>query len=243
MWFRFVACVIFLLISADLEPQLAHSRHFNTSWISKWIQILPKRRYFGTSLVVQSLRLCTSTSGGAGSIPGRGTETPHPVHRALQQKKKKKCCFECKSNVLSARGEWRCTYITKSSKLIINIHCYDDNISCSCGIPNTYQGLSQHCAHIISFHSQVSPLRDHCLHRTTGCPRASSWWGDRVGSASPEHLPTPGQAPRAILLWRTCRPFLSQTMSRGFWLPESRENPQEAVSPCPLGPGREWNHS
>ena len=180
---------------------------------------------------------------GSGLNPRSRNWDPTSCPPCTAAKKKKKCCFECKSNVLSARGEWRCTYITKSSKLIINIHCYDDNISCSCGIPNTYQGLSQHCAHIISFHSQVSPLRDHCLHRTTGCPRASSWWGDRVGSASPEHLPTPGQAPRAILLWRTCRPFLSQTMSRGFWLPESRENPQEAVSPCPLGPGREWNHS
>ena len=242
MWFSFVTCVIFLLISADLEPQLAHSRHFSMNWVSKWIQLLPKRCYSGTSLVVQSLRLCTPTSGGAGSIPGRGTKIPHPVHCALQQKKKKRYCFECKGNVLSARREWRCTYIMKSSKLIINTYCYDD-ISCSCGIPNMHQGLSRHFAHSISFHSQVSPLRDHCLHRITSCPRASSWWGERVGPASPEHLPIPGQAPCAILLRRTCRPFLSQTVSRGFWLPESRENPQEVLSPCPLGPGRKWDHS
>ena len=31
----------------------------------------------GTSLVVQWLRLCASTAGGVGSIPGRGTKTPH----------------------------------------------------------------------------------------------------------------------------------------------------------------------
>ena len=36
-------------------------------------------------LVVQWLRLCTSTAGGMGYIPGQGTKTPH----AVQQDKKK----------------------------------------------------------------------------------------------------------------------------------------------------------
>ena len=40
----------------------------------------------GTSLAVQWLRLCASTAGGVGSIPGRGTE----ILRALQRGKKKK---------------------------------------------------------------------------------------------------------------------------------------------------------
>lgn len=35
----------------------------------------------GNSLVVQRLRLCTSTAGGKGSIPGRGTMIPHAVWR------------------------------------------------------------------------------------------------------------------------------------------------------------------
>ena len=30
-----------------------------------------------TSLVVQWLRLCTSTAGGEGLIPGQGTKIPH----------------------------------------------------------------------------------------------------------------------------------------------------------------------
>ena len=42
-----------------------------------------KRRGF---LAVQWLRLCPSSAGGAGSIPGQGTMIPH----AAQQKKKKK---------------------------------------------------------------------------------------------------------------------------------------------------------
>ena len=33
----------------------------------------------GTSLAIQWLRLCTSTAGVAGSIPGRGTKIPHGV--------------------------------------------------------------------------------------------------------------------------------------------------------------------
>ena len=32
---------------------------------------------FGTSLVVQWLRLCAPNAGGTGSIPGQGTEIPH----------------------------------------------------------------------------------------------------------------------------------------------------------------------
>ena len=37
--------------------------------------------------MVQWLRLCTSTAGGMGSIPGQGTKTPHAVQK--DQKKKK----------------------------------------------------------------------------------------------------------------------------------------------------------
>ena len=33
----------------------------------------------GTSLAVQWLRLCASTAGGVGSIPGWGTKIPHAV--------------------------------------------------------------------------------------------------------------------------------------------------------------------
>ena len=45
-----------------------------------------KKIYIGTSLVVQWLRLCTSTAGGAGLIPGQGTVIPSAVH--CGQKKK-----------------------------------------------------------------------------------------------------------------------------------------------------------
>ena len=47
----------------------------------------------GTSLVVQWLRLCTSTAGGMGLIPGRGTKIPHATHG--QKKKKKNRFFFC----------------------------------------------------------------------------------------------------------------------------------------------------
>ena len=42
---------------------------------------------WGTSLVVQWLRLCASSAEGPGSSPGRGTKNPHAV--LLRQKKKK----------------------------------------------------------------------------------------------------------------------------------------------------------
>ena len=38
-----------------------------------------KKLFQGTSLAVQWLRLRTSTAGGTGLIPGRGTKIPHAV--------------------------------------------------------------------------------------------------------------------------------------------------------------------
>ena len=42
----------------------------------------------GTSLVAQSLRLCTSNTGGLGSIPGQRTRIPHAVPHDGAKKKK-----------------------------------------------------------------------------------------------------------------------------------------------------------
>ena len=44
----------------------------------------------GASLVVQWLRLRTSTAGGTGSIPGQGTKIPHAVWHSQKKKKEKK---------------------------------------------------------------------------------------------------------------------------------------------------------
>ena len=41
----------------------------------------------GTSLVAQWLRLCTSTEGGAGSIPGGETKIPHAMWHGQKKKK------------------------------------------------------------------------------------------------------------------------------------------------------------
>ena len=40
----------------------------------------------GTSLVVQWLRLCSSTTGGRGSTPGRGTKIPHAAPHGQEKK-------------------------------------------------------------------------------------------------------------------------------------------------------------
>ena len=50
---------------------------------------LPQNEPLGTSLVVQWLRLCASTSWGTGLIPGWGTKIPH-AERCSQKLKTKK---------------------------------------------------------------------------------------------------------------------------------------------------------
>ena len=40
----------------------------------------------GTSLVIQWLRLHTSTAGGTGSIPVQGTKIPHAVWRSQKKR-------------------------------------------------------------------------------------------------------------------------------------------------------------
>ena len=43
----------------------------------------------GTSLAVQWLRLCASSAGGMGSIPGQGTKIPHATQRGKKTEKNK----------------------------------------------------------------------------------------------------------------------------------------------------------
>ena len=47
-------------------------------------------RRWGTSLVAQWLRLCTSNAWGAGSIPGGGTKILHDTQRGIKKKEKEK---------------------------------------------------------------------------------------------------------------------------------------------------------
>ena len=47
-----------------------------------------KNAHCGTSLAVQWLRLCPSTAGGMGSIPGWGTKMPHATAPCSEAKKK-----------------------------------------------------------------------------------------------------------------------------------------------------------
>ena len=54
--------------------------NFEAKAVTAFYYELFKRVHQGASLAVQWLRLCTSSEGGTGSIPGRGTKIP----RALQ---------------------------------------------------------------------------------------------------------------------------------------------------------------
>ena len=54
----------------------------------------------GTSLVVQWLRICASTAGGMGSIPGWGTKIPHAAQSSQKQTKKKIIHYDYKNKLL-----------------------------------------------------------------------------------------------------------------------------------------------
>ena len=51
-------------------------------------QFLVKKAAPGTSLVVQWLRLCTSSAGGTGLIPGWRTKIPRATRGVAKKKKK-----------------------------------------------------------------------------------------------------------------------------------------------------------
>ena len=61
---------------------------FATTWMDlKGITLSEMSDRDGTSLVVQWLRLCSSTSGGLGSIPGEGTKISHATWHGQKKKK------------------------------------------------------------------------------------------------------------------------------------------------------------
>ena len=60
-----------------------------------------KKVHCGTSLVVQWLRLCTSTAGSLGLIPGQGTKIPHAMQCQKRGKKKKRLLHLAESPRLS----------------------------------------------------------------------------------------------------------------------------------------------
>ena len=64
-----------------------------------------KKNTSGTSLGVQSVRLCATNSGGAVSIPVQGTKTPHGigmVRKIFFRKGKHFCFMQQHGSILSA---------------------------------------------------------------------------------------------------------------------------------------------
>ena len=55
--------------------------------------LLPSKVMQGTILVVQWLRLCASSAGGMGSIPGWGTRVPTGSVAQLRKKEKNNVVF------------------------------------------------------------------------------------------------------------------------------------------------------
>ena len=72
------------------DYQAEPSAEAQNSELGKLCTALMKEITLGTSLAVQWLGLCTSTTGGTGSIPGLGTKIPHALRHGRREKKKKK---------------------------------------------------------------------------------------------------------------------------------------------------------
>ena len=72
---------------------------FTMTWMDlKGIMLSEMSDRDGTSLVVQWLRLCSSTSGGLSSIPSHGTKISHATwhdQKNKKNKKKRKTKTEC----------------------------------------------------------------------------------------------------------------------------------------------------
>ena len=52
-------------------------------WLQDWAECGNQKSSFGTSQVVQCLRLCAPSKGGLGSILGQGTKIPHAATKTL----------------------------------------------------------------------------------------------------------------------------------------------------------------
>ena len=63
--------------------------------------------HFGTSLVVQWLRLCAPNAGDMGSIPGQGTKIPHACRARKKKKRQTKKQNYAALQLCPVRTRWR----------------------------------------------------------------------------------------------------------------------------------------
>ena len=82
--------------------------------------------FLGTSMAVQRLRLCASTAGGSGSIPGWGTKSLHALlqgrgkKRPRKKEKKKKEVGICCPLIFFQTLNGRCPRTGSSGLLFLN---------------------------------------------------------------------------------------------------------------------------
>ena len=70
--------------------ELMHSQPWGTCWKVETGTASPKSHLVGPSLVVQWLRLLTSTAGGVGSILGWEAKIPHALWYVKKKERKKR---------------------------------------------------------------------------------------------------------------------------------------------------------
>ena len=73
------AMVAILLQYMNVSNQHVVHLELRQCYMSHMFRLREKEQTLGISLVDQWLRLCASTAGGAGLIPGRGAKIPHAV--------------------------------------------------------------------------------------------------------------------------------------------------------------------
>ena len=95
---------------------------------------------WGTSLMVQWLRLWTSTAGGTGSIPGRGIKILYAVQRSQNTLKKKKLLNEWKLFLFSNKFSLNKNHKSIEAKQTYKIPWYPNSYRKSC---SSHQRLSQ----------------------------------------------------------------------------------------------------
>ena len=94
-------------LTADLEEIREVETNLRTNIILRLLLLVAslqaREATVGTSLAVQQLRRCTSTAGGAGSIPGRGTKILHATWQGQKFKNSKQTLPPPQKTPLSSR--------------------------------------------------------------------------------------------------------------------------------------------
>ena len=151
-----------------------------TGWGYIYFSFLKKKKSLETSLVVQLLILCNSSTWSMGSIPGQGTKIPRTVLHGQKVKiKSLYCCYyseeialhiEFSTNDVASAGFslWNGSFLPPTPSGIT------DGCVKECG---SFWVLAMYPPLVPHFHSQSGPLSPllHCTGKISGTSGQHSW--------------------------------------------------------------------